>query len=118
MAGMGVGIAQAVAHSKGFEFARRNGRICWISAGYEAMAARGRAAAHAMIFKRGENLIAIAPRLVIGLHDDWGDTLLGNAARAYGEMNLHGGTASQGKRRRCRLCWANFPWRCLREEKA
>ncbi|MGD0813649.1 MAG: malto-oligosyltrehalose synthase [Verrucomicrobiota bacterium] len=47
-----------------------------ISAQYEPMAARGRVAGHVIAFKRGESLIAMAPRLLIALHDDWGDTVL------------------------------------------
>jgi (1->4)-alpha-D-glucan 1-alpha-D-glucosylmutase len=43
---------------------------------YEAMTAQGQASAHVVAFKRGESLIAVVPRLVIGLHDDWRDTAL------------------------------------------
>ena len=46
------------------------------TAGYDALTARGTASDHVVAFKRGENLIALAPRLVIGLRDDWGDTTL------------------------------------------
>jgi (1->4)-alpha-D-glucan 1-alpha-D-glucosylmutase len=46
------------------------------SASYEAMTAQGQAAGHVVAFKRGESLIALVPRLVMGLHDDWGDTTL------------------------------------------
>jgi (1->4)-alpha-D-glucan 1-alpha-D-glucosylmutase len=66
-----------------------------ISAQYEPMAARGRAAAHAIAFKRGENLIALAPRLVIALHDDWGDTLLEMPPGAW-RNQLTDETAPQG----------------------
>ena len=37
---------------------------------------KGEAGKHAVVFKRGESLIALAPRLVIGLHEDWRDTTL------------------------------------------
>jgi (1->4)-alpha-D-glucan 1-alpha-D-glucosylmutase len=43
---------------------------------YQPLAAQGPACAHAVIFKRGENLIALVPRLIIGLHYDWRDTVL------------------------------------------
>jgi (1->4)-alpha-D-glucan 1-alpha-D-glucosylmutase len=46
------------------------------SAKYEALTAQGQASAHAVVFKRGESLIALVPRWVIGLHDDWRDTTL------------------------------------------
>lgn len=38
--------------------------------------AQGMQSAHAVVFKRGENLIALVPRLVAGLHDDWHDARL------------------------------------------
>jgi (1->4)-alpha-D-glucan 1-alpha-D-glucosylmutase len=44
------------------------------SARYHALKAEGQAAGHVVAFKRGEGLIAVASRLVIGLKDDWGDT--------------------------------------------
>jgi len=47
-----------------------------VVARYEALAARGHARAHVVAFKRGENVIALAPRLVMGLHDDWRDTTI------------------------------------------
>jgi (1->4)-alpha-D-glucan 1-alpha-D-glucosylmutase len=46
------------------------------SAKYEGLTAQGHQSAHAVVFKRGESLIALVPRLVIGLHDDWRDTAL------------------------------------------
>ncbi len=46
------------------------------SAKHGAMSAQGAAGARAVVFRRGEHLIAVAPRLVIGLHEDWGDTAL------------------------------------------
>jgi (1->4)-alpha-D-glucan 1-alpha-D-glucosylmutase len=44
------------------------------TAGYEAIVARGHARQHVIAFKRGESVIALAPRLVIGLRNDWRDT--------------------------------------------
>lgn len=41
------------------------------SASYEPLEAVGQAGAHVVAFKRGGNLIAVVPRLVIGLHNDW-----------------------------------------------
>jgi len=46
------------------------------AAGYEALTASGYAARHVVAFKRGESLIAVAPRLVIGLRDEWRDTIM------------------------------------------
>lgn len=44
------------------------------SATYTPMTAKGPAAAHAVAFTRGEKLIAVAPRLIVTLHDQWHDT--------------------------------------------
>jgi (1->4)-alpha-D-glucan 1-alpha-D-glucosylmutase len=46
------------------------------SATYEPTAATGATADHAIVFKRGAGLITVAPRLVIGLRNKWGDTTL------------------------------------------
>ena len=56
----------------------RERRPDWFGAasGYRAPAASGHARAHVVAFQRGESLIAVAPRLVIGLRDDWRDTTI------------------------------------------
>ena len=43
---------------------------------YEPLIAQGAKAAHVVAFMRGGAVASIAPRLVIGLGDDWGDTSL------------------------------------------
>jgi (1->4)-alpha-D-glucan 1-alpha-D-glucosylmutase len=43
---------------------------------YLPLQARGEKARHAVAFGRGDNAVAVAPRLVIGLGGDWGDTVL------------------------------------------
>jgi len=55
--------------------ARRPGLFA-AAAEYEAMTAHGQASAHAVVFRRGDSLITLVPRLVIGLQDDWRDTAL------------------------------------------
>lgn len=45
-------------------------------ASYQPLYAEGKKSSHAVVFKRGENLITLVPRLVIGLHNDWADTVL------------------------------------------
>ena len=50
--------------------------IAIFSTGYQALAAQGHAAKHIVAFQRGENLMALAPRLVIGLHTEWRDTTI------------------------------------------
>ncbi|HWM89600.1 MAG TPA: malto-oligosyltrehalose synthase [Thermoanaerobaculia bacterium] len=44
--------------------------------GYTPLTAKGEKAAHAFAFSRGDAVVTIVPRLVIGLGKDWGDTLL------------------------------------------
>ena len=46
------------------------------AARYGALAAHGHARAHVVAFQRGESLIAVAPRLVIRLRNDWRDTTI------------------------------------------
>jgi (1->4)-alpha-D-glucan 1-alpha-D-glucosylmutase len=43
---------------------------------YEPLTAQGAKAAHVVAFVRGGAVVSIAPRLVVGLGDDWGDTAL------------------------------------------
>jgi (1->4)-alpha-D-glucan 1-alpha-D-glucosylmutase len=43
---------------------------------YTPLSAQGAKAAHLVAFMRGGEIIALAPRLVIGLGDDWADTTL------------------------------------------
>jgi (1->4)-alpha-D-glucan 1-alpha-D-glucosylmutase len=46
------------------------------SATYEAMQAQGSKAQHAVAFLRSGEVASIAPRLVMGLNDDWAETSL------------------------------------------
>jgi (1->4)-alpha-D-glucan 1-alpha-D-glucosylmutase len=55
---------------------RRRPELFSPAATYHALCATGGKSRHAVAFKRGENLIAVVPRLVIGLRGDWGDTTL------------------------------------------
>ena len=43
---------------------------------YEPLLAQGAKAAHVVAFARGGEVVSVAPRLVIGLGDDWGDTTI------------------------------------------
>ena len=47
-----------------------------VNAGYEPLVPRGHAGGHVVAFQRGDNLITVVPRLVIGLKDDWRDTTI------------------------------------------
>jgi (1->4)-alpha-D-glucan 1-alpha-D-glucosylmutase len=65
------------------------------SARYEGLTAQGLASTHVVAFKRGEDLIAVAPRLVITLHEDWRDTTL-TMPRGTWYNELTGETLPQG----------------------
>jgi (1->4)-alpha-D-glucan 1-alpha-D-glucosylmutase len=47
-----------------------------VNAGYEPLVPRGHAGGHVVAFQRGDSLITVVPRLVIGLKDDWRDTTI------------------------------------------
>jgi (1->4)-alpha-D-glucan 1-alpha-D-glucosylmutase len=56
---------------------RRRRQECFCAgATYEPLAAGGPKAAHAVAYVRGGDIVAVAPRLVIGLGDDWAGTTL------------------------------------------
>jgi (1->4)-alpha-D-glucan 1-alpha-D-glucosylmutase len=61
---------------RALDLRRRRPQLFDASAGYEPLQARGEKRAHAVAFARGGGAIAIAPRLVLGLDDGWGDTHL------------------------------------------
>ncbi len=80
---------------------------------YRPLAARGGRAAHALAFARGDGgdagaaAIVVVPRLVIGLGDDWGDTVLDLPAGRFRD-ELSGGETAGGERRVAELL-ARFP---------
>ncbi|HYO12129.1 MAG TPA: malto-oligosyltrehalose synthase [Thermoanaerobaculia bacterium] len=55
---------------------RRHPELFGPESDYRPLQAWGEKAAHVVAFGRGEGFIAVAPRLVIGLGGDWGDTVL------------------------------------------
>lgn len=86
------------------------------SAKYEALYAEGAKSAHVVAFKRGEKLIALAPRLVIGLNGDWQDTKLELPEGAW-RNELTGETIAKKSAPLADLLW-QFPVALLvREEK-
>jgi (1->4)-alpha-D-glucan 1-alpha-D-glucosylmutase len=44
--------------------------------GYQPLVAQGARAAHVVAFTRGGGAVTIVPRLVLGLHGDWADTVI------------------------------------------
>ena len=75
LAGMEFGIAQTVADPPRAEFARRR-PVCWTYPPLRGAGGQGPRRRPCRDLPARENLIAIAPRLVIGLHNDWRDTTL------------------------------------------
>jgi (1->4)-alpha-D-glucan 1-alpha-D-glucosylmutase len=78
----------------------RRGRPRWFApgAGYQPLAAAGPRAAHAVAFCRAGAVVAVVPRLVLGLGGDWGETTLdlpvpAGAAAAGAAGPAAGGTA-------------------------
>ncbi len=64
----------------------------------------------------GRNLIALVPRLVIGLHENWGDYGGGNAVRPVAQRDSPANRwRAQG--RVLPICWPNFPWPSSRGKK-
>ncbi|HSF42047.1 MAG TPA: malto-oligosyltrehalose synthase [Thermoanaerobaculia bacterium] len=74
---------------------------------YRPLAARGSKAGHAVAFQRGDGAIAVAPRLVIGLGGDWGDTVLDISAGPW-RNELTGEEIGGGETRLAELL-ARFP---------
>jgi (1->4)-alpha-D-glucan 1-alpha-D-glucosylmutase len=66
---------------------------------YKPLAARGAKATHVVAFSRGDEIVTVAPRLVIGLAGDWSDTTL-ELPRGEWRNALSGKTAGNGA---CRL---------------
>jgi (1->4)-alpha-D-glucan 1-alpha-D-glucosylmutase len=76
-------------------------------AGYFPLQARGAKAAHALAFARGRGVVAVVPRLLIGLGGDWGDTVLPLTEGRW-RNELTGEDVPGGERRLADLL-ANFP---------
>ncbi|HMH53300.1 MAG TPA: malto-oligosyltrehalose synthase [Candidatus Acidoferrum sp.] len=55
---------------------RRRPELFGAQGDYRSLEARGARARHAVVFMRGDAAITVAPRFVIGLGGDWGDTVL------------------------------------------
>jgi (1->4)-alpha-D-glucan 1-alpha-D-glucosylmutase len=65
---------------------------------YRPLLARGERAAHAVAFARGGAAVTVAPRLVMGLGADWGDTTLELPEGAWHD-ELTGGAVEGGEAR-------------------
>jgi (1->4)-alpha-D-glucan 1-alpha-D-glucosylmutase len=74
---------------------------------YEPLAAQGERAAHAVAFRRGGEVVMVAPRLVLGLKDGWGNTALDLPAGSW-RNELTGETLEGGEVRLASLL-ARFP---------
>jgi (1->4)-alpha-D-glucan 1-alpha-D-glucosylmutase len=63
---------------------------------YRALTAAGRRALHTIAFARGDDVVAVAPRLVLGLGGEWDDTTLPMPAGAWRNV-LTGDTVAGGE---------------------
>jgi (1->4)-alpha-D-glucan 1-alpha-D-glucosylmutase len=61
---------------KVLRFRQRHPEFFDANAGYAPVPARGGAANHVVAFMRGNAVITVVPRLVLGLNGNWGDTVL------------------------------------------
>lgn len=83
-------------------------------AGYRPVCARGAKAGHVVAFMRGENVISVAPRLVLRLEGEWGDTALDLPAGRW--TNFLTGDSWETDRGRLADILARFPVAILLKE--
>jgi (1->4)-alpha-D-glucan 1-alpha-D-glucosylmutase len=76
---------------------RRRRRDCFCKgAAYEPLAATGPKAAHAVAYVRGGDVVAVAPRLVLGLAGDWEGTTLALPESTFADVLDGGGRTFSG----------------------
>ena len=78
---------------------------------YQPLQATGPKALHVVAYVRGGQCLTVAPRLVVGLGDDWGDTWLELPAGVWTNAftgERCGGRAAGDRGR----CWHGFPSDC------
>jgi (1->4)-alpha-D-glucan 1-alpha-D-glucosylmutase len=75
--------------------------------GYQPLQAMGSKARHAVAYVRGGRCLTVAPRLVVGLGDDWGDTWLELPAGVW--ANAFTGERRAGGRQAIGSLLARFP---------
>jgi len=75
--------------------------------GYRPLPVRGGRAEHAVAFARGDEVVAVAPRLVLGLAGAWGETSVELPAGSW--RNELTGDEVEGGERRLRELLARFP---------
>jgi len=61
---------------QGLHLRRRRPEFFGPAGSYRPLTAEGRKAGHVVAFVRGDGAISVVPRLIIGLDDDWADTVL------------------------------------------
>ena len=72
----GFGLPKLLLTRRALHLRRRRQECFGAGATYEPLAAGGPKAAHAVAYVRGGDIVAVVPRLVIGLGDDWAGTTL------------------------------------------
>ena len=76
MARMEEGLPKMWLIRQGLHLRRSRPTVFGPESSYKAVYARGKKKRHALAFIRGGQVLTVAPRLVIGLKDDWKDTFL------------------------------------------
>ncbi len=87
-------------------FRRQHPQAFAPGAGYEPLMARGARLAHVFGFKRGGDLVAVVPRFVLTLGDEWGDTSVALPAGRW--ASVFSGASYSGEVAVARL-FADFP---------
>lgn len=92
---------------QGLHLRRRHPEAFGPEGDYRPLPVHGARGEHAVAFARGEDVVAIAPRLVLGLGGDWGETELELPAGSW--RNELTGEEMEGGRRRLGDLLARFP---------
>jgi (1->4)-alpha-D-glucan 1-alpha-D-glucosylmutase len=92
---------------QGLHLRRRHPEAFGPQGDYRALPVRGARAEHAVAFTRGEAVAALAPRLVLGLGGDWGETVVELPEGSW--RNELTGEEVEGGERRLGSLLARFP---------
>ena len=82
----GSGLPKLLLTQRALHLRRRRPDRFGAGSGYEPLTAAGPKAAHAVAFARGGDIVAVAPRLVLGLAEDWAGTTLALPAGRFEDV--------------------------------
>ncbi|HEX2642467.1 MAG TPA: malto-oligosyltrehalose synthase, partial [Thermoanaerobaculia bacterium] len=107
LARMDEGLPKLWITHRGLRLRRRRPEAFGPDAGYRPLPATGEKAGHVVAFSRGDEVVTVVPRLVLGLQEDWRDTTLELPPGRWRD-ELTGEEAEGGSRRLADLL-ARFP---------